>query len=281
MQSELARLNLRTKPYSVQRGRAAGNLAFARGHIYKILSNPIYIGEIDHKGVRRPGQHPPLVSRTTWDAVQAQLARSHQANRTRSNAKSTNLLAGILYDESGNRLVSSHTTKNGKRYRYYVAPEENGRAPAGSNHAKLRPPAPQTDELVVGSLQRFLNDRSKLATRLRAFRLTARQISSALDTAHQLAGMLGSNTAPDKQGGIDDLIERVIVSSENMQIRIRSRRFVGAAPPQPASDVAFSIDLPLIQPARTGVTKLRIEEHAAHNPDPVIIKGSRPSPSLV
>src|SRR5262245_40847083 len=143
VQSELARLNLRTKPYAVQRGRAAGNLAFARGHVYKILSNPIYIGEIDHKGVRHPGQHPPLVSRTTWDAVQAQLARNHQANRARPNAKSTNLRAGILYDESGNRLVSSHTTKNGKRYRYYVAPEGNGRGLAGSNHAKLRLPAPQ------------------------------------------------------------------------------------------------------------------------------------------
>src|ERR1700741_4473284 len=72
----------------------------------------------------------------------------------------------------------------------------------------------QTDELVVVSVQRFLNDRSKLATRLRAFRLTARQISSALDTAHLLAGMLASNTGADK-GVIADLIERVIVSSEN------------------------------------------------------------------
>lgn len=272
VQSELARLNLRTKPYAVQRGRAAGNLAFARGHIYKILSNPIYIGEIDHKGVRHPGQHPPLVSRTTWDSVQAQLAANRHANRARSNAKSSNLLAGLLYDKSGNRLVSSHTSKNGKRYRYYVAPEGNGPAPAGSDHAKLRLPAPQTDELVIVSLQRFLNDRSKLATRLCAFRLTARQISGALDTAHQLADMLTSNAGPDKQEAIADLIERVVVSNENMQIRIRSRRFVGATPPQPTSDVAFSIDLPLIQPARTGVTRLRIEEHAAHNPDPVIIK---------
>jgi site-specific DNA recombinase len=200
------------------------------------------------------------------------LPQNRHANRARSNAKSISLLAGILYDKSGNRLVSSHTTKNGKRYRYYVAPEENGRAPAGSNHAKLRLPAPQTDELVIVSLQRFLNDRSKLATRLRAFRLTARQISSALDTAHQLADMLTSNAGPDKQEAIANLIERVVVSNENMQIRIRSRRFVGATPPQPTSDAAFSIDLPLIQPAQTGVTKLRIDEHAAHNPDPVIIK---------
>jgi site-specific DNA recombinase len=272
VQSELARLNLRTKPYAVLRGRAAGNLAFARGHIYKILSNPIYIGEIDHKGVRHPGQHPPLVSLTTWDSVQVQLAANRRATRARSNAKSTNLLAGLLYDKSGNRLVSSHTTKNGKRYRYYIAPEENGRAPAGSNHAKLRLPAPQTDELAIVSVQRFLNDRSKVATRLRAFRLTARQISSALEIAHQLAGTLASNVGSDKQRVIADLIERVIVSNENMQIRIRSHRFIGATLPQPTSDVAFSIDVPFTQPAGRGVSKLLIEERAAHNPDPVITK---------
>jgi DNA invertase Pin-like site-specific DNA recombinase len=273
VQSELARLNLRTKPYAVQRGRAAGNLAFARGHIYKILSNPIYIGEIDHKGVRHRGQHPPLVSRRTWDAVQAQLAENRHANRARSNAKSTNLLAGTLYDESGNRLVSSHTAKNGKRYRYYVAPEENGRAPAKSNTVKPRLPAPQIDELVVVSLQRFLDDRSKLATRLRSYQLTARQISNALGLAHQLAGILASNAGPDKQRVIADLVERVVVSNENMQIRIRSHRFVGATLPQQAtSGVAFSIDVPFTQPERTGLTKLLIEEHAAHNPDPVITK---------
>jgi hypothetical protein len=58
-----------------------------------------------------------------------------------------------------------------------------------------------------------------------------------------------------------------------MQIRIRSHRFVGATLPQQAtSDVAFSIDVPFTQPERTGLTKLLIEEHAAHNPDPVITK---------
>ena len=272
VQGELARRNLRTKPYAVQRGRTAGNLAFARGHIYKILSNPIYIGEIGHKGVRHPGQHPPLVSRRTWDAVQAQLAANRHATRTRSNARTTNLLAGILYDESGNRLVSSHTTKGGKRYRYYVAAEKNGRVPAGTNHVKFRFPAPRADELVVTSLQCFLNDRSKLATRLRAYRLTARQLSTALDTAHQLASMLASDAAQDKQKLIVDLIERVVVSNENMQIRIRSQRLCGAVQLQLMHDVAFSIDVPFAQPERTGAAKLIIEGRANHNSDPVITK---------
>src|SRR6202049_4219281 len=56
VQTELVRLKLTTKPYATPRGRAVGGLSFARGHLYKILSNPLYIGEIEHRGVRHPGQ---------------------------------------------------------------------------------------------------------------------------------------------------------------------------------------------------------------------------------
>jgi hypothetical protein len=67
--------------------------------------------------VRYPGQHPPLIDRATWDAVQAQLAANHHENRTRTNVNSKSLLAGLVYDDAGNRLVSSHATKTGRRYR--------------------------------------------------------------------------------------------------------------------------------------------------------------------
>src|SRR6195256_3795160 len=82
VQTELMRLNLTTKPYATPRGRAVGGLPFARGHIHKILSNPLYIGEIEHRGVRYPGQHPRLIEASTWAAVQAQLATNHHENRT-------------------------------------------------------------------------------------------------------------------------------------------------------------------------------------------------------
>src|SRR5205807_5643839 len=87
VQTQLVRLHHTTKPYATPRGRAVGGLSFARGHLYKILSNPLYIGEIEHRGVRYPGQHPPLLDATTWDAVQAQLAANHHENRARTNAK--------------------------------------------------------------------------------------------------------------------------------------------------------------------------------------------------
>ena len=43
-------------------GRPTGGGPVSRGHIYKILSNPIYVGRIAHKGQIHEGQHKPIVS---------------------------------------------------------------------------------------------------------------------------------------------------------------------------------------------------------------------------
>jgi site-specific DNA recombinase len=173
VQAELIRLNLTTKPYETPRGRAIGGLSFARGHIYKILSNPLYIGEIEHRGVRYPGQHPPLIDRQKWDAVQAQLAANHHENRTRTNAKSKSLLAGLIYDDAGNRLVSSHATKNGKRYRYYITSQGNGRSGGTPEPATRRLSATMIDELLRVKLQSFLTDKAQISHLLRENAMSA------------------------------------------------------------------------------------------------------------
>ena len=51
-------------------GRSTGGGPLSRGHIYKILSNPIYVGRIGHKGQVHEGQHPPIVGRDIWEQVQ-------------------------------------------------------------------------------------------------------------------------------------------------------------------------------------------------------------------
>src|SRR5437588_3864267 len=194
VQAELARLNLRTKPYATPRGRAVGGLFFARGHLSTILANPLYIGEIEHKGVRYPGQHPPLIDATTWGAVQAQLAANHRENRTRTNAKSKNLLAGLIYDDAGNRLVSSHATKNGKRYRYYVTSEGTGRSVAAASAPRLWLPAAMIDGLVLTTLQSFLSDKAQISTLLRKTRCRPADVGSGLGIASMLADSLTSAT---------------------------------------------------------------------------------------
>jgi site-specific DNA recombinase len=277
VQTELVRLKLTTKPYATPRGRAVGGLSFARGHLYKILSNPLYIGEIEHRGVRYPGQHPRLIEAATWDAVQAQLAANHHENRTRTNAKSKSLLAGLIYDDAGNRLVSSHATKNGKRYRYYVTSEGTGRSVAAASAPKLWLPATTIDELVLTKLQSFLRDKGRISALLRETRCRPAEIGSGLGIASKLADSLTS-AAPMAQN-VADLLARVTVSHTTLKISIKRDRLLAMLtnkfveqPQDNGQDKILSLEA-TVPAAPGGVSgKLVFEDQNGKTPDPVVVK---------
>ena len=101
-------------------GKTTGGGLISRGHLYKLLSNPIYLGRLTHKGQVHDGLHDPIVDQETWDRVQRSLAE-HATRRTGSRQNSDALLAGKLFDDRGNRMSPSHATKGGRRWRYYVS----------------------------------------------------------------------------------------------------------------------------------------------------------------
>ena len=94
VEEELRWRGITTKRYTAASGRTVGGQPFSRGHIYKLLGNPLYVGEIAHKGKRYPGQHPAIISAETWEAVQAQLAVNTRGSRSRPNVKEGSLLSG-------------------------------------------------------------------------------------------------------------------------------------------------------------------------------------------
>ena len=120
-----------------QERRAAGSIS--RGHIYKILSNPIYVGRLAIRDRSMKAFTPAIVDRETWDRVQAgwpSMRRAEQASRQSSDA----LLAGKLFDDRGNRMSPSHATKGGRRWRYYVSQAvlQGRKAGCGFGHSRVR-----------------------------------------------------------------------------------------------------------------------------------------------
>ncbi len=114
-------LGLRTKCNITASGIERGGKSFSRGHIYKLLSNPIYIGQIPHKGKFYPGQHPALIDTETWTAVRDRFDANASDHHRKASATEPSLLAGVLVDDRGERLTPSHAIKKGRRYRYYVS----------------------------------------------------------------------------------------------------------------------------------------------------------------
>ena len=94
------RLGLVTKRRQLSPDRAVGGQAFTRGHLYQLLSNPIYVGEVVHKGVRYAGRHEPIIDRETFGVAQARLNDNAAARQSSSNSKATSLLSGLIYDET-------------------------------------------------------------------------------------------------------------------------------------------------------------------------------------
>jgi site-specific DNA recombinase len=54
-------------------GCSTGGSLVSRGHVYKLLSNPIYVGRIAHKGQVHERQHTSIVTQDLWDEVQQRL----------------------------------------------------------------------------------------------------------------------------------------------------------------------------------------------------------------
>src|SRR5207247_9712251 len=105
VKQEADRLGLSTKRSTTAGGIERGGRPFSRGHIYNLLSNPIYIGEIAHKGQLYPGNHPALIDSET--AVRDQLGTNARDHRRRAHAVEPSLPAGVLVDALGERLTPS------------------------------------------------------------------------------------------------------------------------------------------------------------------------------
>jgi DNA invertase Pin-like site-specific DNA recombinase len=121
VKEEADRQGLVSKHRRFENGKTFGGVAFTRGRIYHLLANPVYVGEIRHKGRSYPGQHPAIIARETFDAVKLRLTANAGRVKAQTSAATPSPLAGRFTDEAGDRLTPSHALRHGKRHRYYVS----------------------------------------------------------------------------------------------------------------------------------------------------------------
>ena len=150
LQAVLNAANVRLPVRIDGKGKTSGGGLISRGHLYKILSNPIYVGRLSHKKQVHEGQHVAIIDEPTWDRVQSELA-AHGNRRKTARQDSDALLAGKLFDDRGNAMSPSHATKGGKRWRYYVSQAllQGRKSDAGS---APRVPAPEVEKRVVEAI---------------------------------------------------------------------------------------------------------------------------------
>jgi site-specific DNA recombinase len=129
-----------------------------------VLSNHFYIGEVKYKNEILPGAQPPIMDRTLFEAVR-QKSLAQWSHRTTVRNKSDHLLTGLLFDDAGHRMIPTHATKAGVRYRYYAStPVLHGEARTASAGSVSRIPATDVEDTVVKSLKEYLAADQRKAT---------------------------------------------------------------------------------------------------------------------
>lgn len=211
-----------------QTGRTIGGRPFCRGQLYRLLSNPIYCGDIRHKDKRYPGQHDAIVSSELFEDVQQLLAANRQGQWSGHGCAHLSLLAGLLTDATGQTLVASHATKAHKRYRYYISRTLHaGRGQGDSfvssdtiNPDVWRLPADQIESVVLNALKDRLSNQIWLRDTAKALmgtdHLPGTTFDLILTRSVQLRDKLENGEPTDVRAAITRFIARVALYPDHI-----------------------------------------------------------------
>jgi site-specific DNA recombinase len=209
---------LRTKKRIRADGTVTGNAIFSRGHLHRLLSNPIYRGEIVHKEKRYPGQHDAIIDEETWVQVQELLESNRAGTRYRKTAQHTSLLTGLLFDATGDRYIPSHTSRSQKRYRYYYQQPGDDKD-ATQPHAANRVPADQIERPVRQSVLDFFRSSEQLIEAI-GQKLPADQIRRILEAARQVGKRLEKASAAAWREELTGVLDKVTLGTGRMRVQI-------------------------------------------------------------
>lgn len=218
LSAQLRRENVKTKVWTSKRGIHLGGQPFARGHLYYLLRNRLYIGEVRHRDRWYPGEHQGIVPRDLWDKVQARLDGNTQTRRNELEEHSSSLLTGLIRDGEGNRLTPSFTVKCGRRYRYYVSQlAVNG---SDESPRPTRLPAHEVECRVTERLVAFLKSDAELFDALSTPQESPSVVRPLLAAAKKLAAKCASAHARESRQLLVAFLRKVIVHDDRIELLV-------------------------------------------------------------
>lgn len=223
-----------TKSRRHKNGYCSGDKPFTRGHLYWLLSNPIYAGLIWHKDRLATGQHQAIIDREIWEITQASLSgkapfRREPAARSAismGRGGGAGVLAGLLYDETGDRLSPSHASKNGVRYRYYIS--QRLMLAGRKDTSAWRLPAKILENLVIAELLKLIEDSGKLQKVIEAENLAIPELETLTAKAKSLCADLTSASAHRIKDAIRSIVVRIAIEPGRLTLAIDRKKLATA-----------------------------------------------------
>jgi site-specific DNA recombinase len=197
--------------------RCTGGKPFTRGHLYWVLHNPVYVGEVAHKGKTYPGQHKAIVERVTWNAVQKMLDDRASSRQSPTNTKQNCILTGLVFDEKRDRLSPSYCRKGGRRYRYYISKRLLHGADKNDG---WRIPADQLEQVILKGLCGFLEDNSRVTDAVHGAEASPSQLEDSIIAARGMAKEIKLSQSAEIVAQARRLIERVDIDAGQIRITV-------------------------------------------------------------
>jgi site-specific DNA recombinase len=218
LKARLEQEGVKSKQRTSVAGKRSGGTSYSRGALYQILKNRIYLGEIPHRGESHPGQHEAIVPRELWERVQTQLRSDNQGGRNGLRSNSPSMLTGLLQDTEGNRFTPCHTSKNGRRYRYYVCQiASDGSGTAGK---PVRMPAQDVEKQVCLRLQLFLQSAREVMDELSRPDDLPVRTQQLLAAAAKQSEQIVSASPATVQAFVRKVVRRIVIHPGQIEVNV-------------------------------------------------------------
>lgn len=215
---EADRLGIWTKRIIRKDGSVAGGKPFLRGNLYRLLSNPLYIGLIPHKGDTFPGMHKAIINQETWDQAQQMMSGNRRERSSPTNVKAPFLLTGLVFDEEGEPLYQAQASKDGKRYRYYISKQLALDAEPDAGGWRL--PAHILEAAVLSPVQELLCNQSRLIDVLHLKDHSLPDLQLINGQAIALAEKIMGDGAVSRKDLLQAVIHRIELKSGSISIDV-------------------------------------------------------------
>ncbi len=176
-----------------------------RPMLYRILRNPLYVGELHYAGKIQKTEHPAIINRATFDKAQELLA-ARRRNYTRQGIQHYDyLLSGLVRCHCGRQMTGYSVNKANGKYFYYKCT-----CPTCKNAIN----AETLDSGVLRQIVEVFRDEKEIRASLSAY-LAAQKAKQASETARLAELEKEFAAADEKQKRIMQMFLSGVVNQSN------------------------------------------------------------------
>ena len=136
-----------------------------------------------------------------------------------TKAQHPSLLAGLVFDQSGERLTPTHAVKKGTRYRYYVSKALITGAANDSSHGR-RIPAGDLEGLVIGRLRTFLADEGAILSAMSEVAKNGTEQQRLIARGRHASEEFATLSPASIRSILMALVHRIDITGEHVAIRV-------------------------------------------------------------